>query len=355
MEPHGTPFQVEVWRELRRIPPGTTRGYAQLASAIGRPAAVRAVGAANGANPIALFVPCHRVIAANGTLWGYGGGTGTQALAAGARGRAVRRSAGPGRARVRGVPFGARARPLNDRGRQRHGGVLQRTRPPADDASMSETPVTPYPEWTMPLPRAVASALPDVALSVVCLAVWIAPTAFSPDLPRWIMLTMLLEFVVIHSSAFMGQVLFADGAAGKRAMAVLGLGGFYTLFVGGFALTFHTAWPLVSFWLLTLNRMASVLFRPTPGAGQRPYLNATWAAHVLCYLLGAFATIFPAVPRLGFTPGFVASLRLPGSGLWISQPWRVVAFGAIYFAAVAALEWTDYRALLPRPKPSPPR
>ena len=76
VEPHGTPFQREVWRGLRRIPPGRTLRYAELAAAIGRPAAVRAVGAANGANPIALFVPCHRVIAANGTLWGYGGGLG---------------------------------------------------------------------------------------------------------------------------------------------------------------------------------------------------------------------------------------------------------------------------------------
>jgi methylated-DNA-[protein]-cysteine S-methyltransferase len=73
-EPSGTPFQLDVWRALRTIPAGATWTYSQLAQHIGRPAAVRAVGAANGANPIALFVPCHRVIAADGTLWGYGGG-----------------------------------------------------------------------------------------------------------------------------------------------------------------------------------------------------------------------------------------------------------------------------------------
>lgn len=72
--PRGTPFQLDVWRALRDIPAGQTRSYGQLALAIGRPAAVRAVGAANGANPVALFVPCHRVIAADRTLWGYGGG-----------------------------------------------------------------------------------------------------------------------------------------------------------------------------------------------------------------------------------------------------------------------------------------
>lgn len=71
---HGTEFQVAVWNQLRRIRPGDTISYGTLAKRVGRPNAMRAVGAANGANPVALFVPCHRVIAANGTLWGYGGG-----------------------------------------------------------------------------------------------------------------------------------------------------------------------------------------------------------------------------------------------------------------------------------------
>jgi len=70
----GTEFQREIWQALTRIPAGTTWTYAQLAAAIGRQQAVRAAGAANGANPVSLFVPCHRVIGADGTLWGYGGG-----------------------------------------------------------------------------------------------------------------------------------------------------------------------------------------------------------------------------------------------------------------------------------------
>ena len=70
----GSPFQLEVWNALRRIPPGATWSYGELANAIGRPGAGRAVGAANGQNPVAIVVPCHRVIGANGTLTGYGGG-----------------------------------------------------------------------------------------------------------------------------------------------------------------------------------------------------------------------------------------------------------------------------------------
>jgi methylated-DNA-[protein]-cysteine S-methyltransferase len=70
----GTAFQREVWRALRNIPAGQTISYGELARRIGRPSAVRAVGLANGANPIGVVVPCHRVIGANGSLTGYGGG-----------------------------------------------------------------------------------------------------------------------------------------------------------------------------------------------------------------------------------------------------------------------------------------
>ena len=70
----GTEFQKAVWRELQRIPLGQTRTYAQVASAIGRPGAVRAVGQACGANPIGVLVPCHRVVRSDGGLGGYYGG-----------------------------------------------------------------------------------------------------------------------------------------------------------------------------------------------------------------------------------------------------------------------------------------
>jgi methylated-DNA-[protein]-cysteine S-methyltransferase len=74
LDPRGTEFQRRVWRQLETIPYGEIRSYSEIARAIGSPAAVRAVGAANGANPIPIVVPCHRVIGANGKLVGYGGG-----------------------------------------------------------------------------------------------------------------------------------------------------------------------------------------------------------------------------------------------------------------------------------------
>lgn len=75
-EPLGTAFQRQVWAALRDIPPGTTQTYGQLAARLGAPSAVRAVAAAVGRNPVSVFVPCHRVLGANGSLTGYAGGLG---------------------------------------------------------------------------------------------------------------------------------------------------------------------------------------------------------------------------------------------------------------------------------------
>ncbi len=74
LAPAGTPFQLTVWAALRTIPYGETTSYGELAAQIGRPGAARAVGLANGRNPISVIVPCHRVIGSTGTLVGYGGG-----------------------------------------------------------------------------------------------------------------------------------------------------------------------------------------------------------------------------------------------------------------------------------------
>lgn len=74
LAPEGTPFQRIVWRQLLEIPYGITVTYADVARAIGKPKAVRAVGSANGSNPLPIVVPCHRVVGSNGSLTGYGGG-----------------------------------------------------------------------------------------------------------------------------------------------------------------------------------------------------------------------------------------------------------------------------------------
>ena len=78
LAPRGTPFQLEVWQALARIPHGQTWSYGRLATHLGRPQAMRAVGAANGRNPLPIVLPCHRVIGASGALTGFGGGLPTK-------------------------------------------------------------------------------------------------------------------------------------------------------------------------------------------------------------------------------------------------------------------------------------
>uniref|UniRef100_UPI0012612E51 methylated-DNA--[protein]-cysteine S-methyltransferase n=2 Tax=Pseudomonas TaxID=286 RepID=UPI0012612E51 len=78
LAPRGTPFQLAVWQALAEIPHGRTWSYGQLASHLGRPQAMRAVGAANGRNPLPIVLPCHRVIGASGALTGFGGGLPTK-------------------------------------------------------------------------------------------------------------------------------------------------------------------------------------------------------------------------------------------------------------------------------------
>ncbi|MBE1162948.1 methylated-DNA--[protein]-cysteine S-methyltransferase [Dyella acidiphila] len=89
LHPLGTPFQVQVWHTLARIPYGTTISYAELARRIGQPLAVRAVGAANGRNPLPIVLPCHRVIGSDGSLTGFGGGLPTKRFLLGLEDRIV--------------------------------------------------------------------------------------------------------------------------------------------------------------------------------------------------------------------------------------------------------------------------
>jgi hypothetical protein len=207
---------------------------------------------------------------------------------------------------------------------------------------MEPLPTPVDPDAPRALPANVASALPDLLFGLACLVTWIAPNAIAPGMVRWIVLTMLLEFIVIHSAAFMGTAILAPGRAWPRALGVAGLGAFYSLFVLGAALAFHTWWPLASFWVLTLNRMSTVLLRQAPSGEEGAYLRGSWAAGTATYLLGAMFTVFAPIPRLGITPGVVATLHLPSSGLWIAQPWRPVAFGFLYFTLVGWFELTGF-------------
>ena len=193
--------------------------------------------------------------------------------------------------------------------------------------------------------QALAAALPDLCMGAVYLVAWMAPARLGAQPIAPLTLIMLLEFIVVHSGGFAGSVMLGPLPARRKLLAMIGLGGFYTLFVGGFALAFQTWWPLASFWCLMLNRMLSVLLGQAENGDERAMLQRGWAAGVLFYLVfGGFTTMIP-LPRLGLTPGFLGGQHLPSSGLWIDQPWRVMAFGFLYFTATGISELGGHRWL----------
>src|SRR5262245_5947535 len=148
---------------------------------------------------------------------------------------------------------------------------------------------------------------------------------------------MLVEFFVIHSSAFMGVIIVAGPSSRfKKMMSVVGLGIFYSVFIVAFAAIFQQWWPSTAFCLLILNRLTPVLLGTRLTSDQEAVQSVGWASSVLLYLLWAFATTLLPVPHLGVTADVIAANKLPGSGLWVDEPNRVIAFGAFYFTSQGA-------------------
>jgi hypothetical protein len=201
-------------------------------------------------------------------------------------------------------------------------------------------------------PRGLAASAPDVALAVIYLVVWIAPDLAPRGTASWLMFGMMLEFIIIHSSAFMGTIAFSNAPPRARALTMIGLGGFYTLFVGSIALITKSLWPLVSFWLLLINRVLGVLLGQSPKGEEKRFIAVGWGVSVLFYLAGAFITTLFPIPHLGVTPSVVDSFDLPGSGLWVEQPHRVLAFGFLYYAGIAVSEAFDHRWMRPSHVPA---
>ena len=187
----------------------------------------------------------------------------------------------------------------------------------------------------------VIAALPDLALGGVFLVAWIEPVLIGVERIREGLLLMLLEFIVIHSAAFMGTAAWGDRPPGKKATFVIGLGLFYTLFVAGFALAFSTWWPLIAFWGLTLNRLLGALIGQGEG-DEKMLVQRGWATSTLFYLMAVFSTVFIPYPRLGVTPEVLAQVDLPGTGLWIDRPWSVMAAGFLYFTACGLSELSGH-------------
>ena len=189
------------------------------------------------------------------------------------------------------------------------------------------------------VPRVLA-ALPDAITAAVFLIAWIAPAIPGPEYIGNLMLTMLIEFIVMHSSAFYSGIA-ADSADSpiKRTLWLIGLSVFYLGFVAAFAFAFDRTWPLFAFAWLFVSRFIHLWVRPTGGTAQSERMMAIWAASAFTYVIGAIATVVLPLPALGITPDVIRSMHLPGSGEWIDRPYTVLAFGTLYFGVQA---WVKY-------------
>jgi hypothetical protein len=157
------------------------------------------------------------------------------------------------------------------------------------------------------------------------------------------MLVMLMEFINVHAAGFMASMIISDLPRGKKALAILGLGVLYTLFVGGFAAMFKQWWPLWAFWGLTANRLLGVMLGKAPSGEEKKMIQYSWAMGVFLYVSLVFLTTLLPIPSFGISGEVIRRQGFTMQGLWVEDPYRVVAFGFLYFAANGLTEVFSYR------------
>ncbi len=165
---------------------------------------------------------------------------------------------------------------------------------------------------------------------------WFYPNTFGTLTVHHLTFVMLMEFIVVHASGFLGAIAARDESKGSRAGIFAALGAFYTIFAAGFAAMYGGWWPLWAFWGLLLSRFPTVVLRP-PGWREQRILMINWAAMVVLYLFGAVGTSALPVPSFGVTQAVIEAQHFKDKGLWPEEPYRVMAFGALYFAGLTAI------------------
>jgi hypothetical protein len=188
---------------------------------------------------------------------------------------------------------------------------------------------------------AVGLALPDVGLASVFLITWIAPTALGDAMIGYLVMTMLLEFVVIHSAGFMGVVAMAKMPRLKRGVAMLALGGLYTAFVWPIGTLSGETWIIWAFWVLVLNRTWAAV-GPAAVEGAEVHTKEFWGLSVAVYLAAVFLTVFIPMPALGINETVWTAPSNSG-GLWNEKPQQALAAGLIYFGGGAAIRAKWFR------------
>lgn len=183
---------------------------------------------------------------------------------------------------------------------------------------------------------------PAAALALWFAWLWHSPLAAGATAIRTATAVMLVEFVLVHASALLGAIVLSQAASRRLKLAgIAGMSLLYLVFIAAFALDVGSWWPLAVFAGLIAGK--AVLAFGASGEDQRHRLHSDWAVAVLAYILGVTATVLLPVPRLGLTPDVVAQLHLSGGGLWVSQPHTAIAFGALYFSALALVRLLDLR------------
>lgn len=186
--------------------------------------------------------------------------------------------------------------------------------------------------------RRAASAVPDFALAASYLITWISPDAFGSGSLTYLTLVIQLEFIVIHSSAFMGSVATDSRPRPQKIARIVGLGLLYSLFVVAYALAFEQWWPITAFWMLTLNRLTGVLFSTAPTGEERAAVQSEWVISTALYVGWITASELLPVPRFGITPDFLAAHRPAGPRSSVDGMHRNLAFGAGYFLSQGLVE-----------------
>jgi hypothetical protein len=177
--------------------------------------------------------------------------------------------------------------------------------------------------------RALPAGVLDLATAFVFFATWVRPAWIGRDWVRQGMLMMLVEFLVVHSFAF----LVVGGEEERSVIALLGLGAFYLLFAGAFAAAFRSWWPVLLFAWLIGGKLWALVTGGDGADAQRAYLIQVWIVSTITYFGGLLLTSILPLPRLGIV-GHGRDYGIPGSGAWVDRPHRVIAFGALYFTTM---------------------
>lgn len=189
---------------------------------------------------------------------------------------------------------------------------------------------------------ALLSIVPDVSLVLIALIVWFAPAMLPHGTMRWIGNVMVFEFVILHAAAAM--ILVASKRQGRARIAVpVAILSFYTLLAGWISYGIGAWWPIVTFALLMANQFLPLLRARSSESDNRRFV-IRWVTATCVWLGATLLTLIVPFPRFGLSEAVVAVLGPGGNGLWEREPHRLVVATAIYFGAVAWLEWRNAKA-----------